>query len=313
LSANNATFGNVGIGTVTGTLTVQNLIVNTSTTLSGTTIINDNARISSITGPTTISDLTKMTDATVTGTATMGTAKISTITGPTTINGGATINDGATIPTITGPTIINNGATINGGATIPTITGPTIINNGATINGATSVNTLSATGAISTTTGAIWTTSGDISTTTGAIIASNGNISAKTVTIDGIDIKANLTHDELSFTSPISADAFYHISDERLKTHIRPIENALGLVGALSGKRFEFKKNGKPSIGLIAQNVEKVLPELVSTGSDGMKSVAYANITAVLIEAVKEQQKTIESLKARVDAQEQEIRSLRKK
>ena len=46
-------------------------------------------------------------------------------------------------------------------------------------------------------------------------------------------------------------------------------------------------------IGLIAQEVEEVLPELVDTDTDGFKSVAYANVVAVLIEAVKEQQKQI--------------------
>ena len=51
-------------------------------------------------------------------------------------------------------------------------------------------------------------------------------------------------------------------------------------------------------IGLIAQEVETIIPELVSTGKDGYKSVEYTNLVALLIEAVKDQQKEIELLKS---------------
>ena len=54
-------------------------------------------------------------------------------------------------------------------------------------------------------------------------------------------------------------------------------------------------------MGVIAQEVEAVLPELVAENSEGTKSVAYQKLTAVLIEAVKEQQKQIDELKAKVD------------
>jgi hypothetical protein len=57
----------------------------------------------------------------------------------------------------------------------------------------------------------------------------------------------------------------------------------------------------KQSIGVIAQELEEVVPQLVHTNEEGMKSVAYGNITALLIEALKEQQEQIEELKARLD------------
>ncbi len=78
----------------------------------------------------------------------------------------------------------------------------------------------------------------------------------------------------------------------------------------LRGVRFEWRQDDFPEkkfesgaqIGLIAQEVENVLPEVVSTDEDGFKSVAYQNITAVLIEALKEQQAQIEALRTEVES-----------
>jgi translation initiation factor IF-2 len=63
---------------------------------------------------------------------------------------------------------------------------------------------------------------------------------------------------------------------------------------------FKWKDTNENAIGVIAQEVEQVLPEVVATAENGDKSVAYGNIVAVLIEAVKEQQKEIEMLKQRL-------------
>jgi hypothetical protein len=76
-------------------------------------------------------------------------------------------------------------------------------------------------------------------------------------------------------------------SDARLKTHVRPIEG-LELVRRLNGVRFDWIKTGEPDIGVIAQQVECVLPEAVSTDNQGYKSVKYQNLVAPLIESVKE-------------------------
>jgi len=98
----------------------------------------------------------------------------------------------------------------------------------------------------------------------------------------------------------VSATTLTETSDERLKTNITPLANALETIQALDGKA--FIKDGKASVGLIAQQVQKVLPQVVVTGEDEMQtlSVQYGNIVAVLIEAVKEQQKQIEELKAKL-------------
>ena len=92
-------------------------------------------------------------------------------------------------------------------------------------------------------------------------------------------------------------------SDEKLKTNITPIENALEKVLLLNGVEFDFldEKNygylGKHQLGVIAQQAETVVPELVTTNPDGYKGVSYQHLTALLIEAMKEQQKQIEELK----------------
>ena len=86
-------------------------------------------------------------------------------------------------------------------------------------------------------------------------------------------------------------------SDIRFKTNVRPINKALSTVCALSGKIYS-KDDKDNQIGLIAQDVEKILPQMVHTASDeiGTKSVNYQNMVAILIEAIKEQNERINKL-----------------
>ena len=90
-------------------------------------------------------------------------------------------------------------------------------------------------------------------------------------------------------------------SDARVKENIETIDNALDKVTQLRGVEYNRIGAEERSIGVIAQEVQEVLPEVVREGQDGMLSVAYGNITGVLIEAIKEQQKQIEELKAQLD------------
>jgi len=97
-------------------------------------------------------------------------------------------------------------------------------------------------------------------------------------------------------------------SDARYKTNIEPITNALDSVRVIQGVRFDWRTNEFPDmhfsksrqIGVIGQEVEKVLPELVSKDKNGMRCVSYVGLVPVLLEALKEQQKEIESLKNQV-------------
>jgi hypothetical protein len=89
-------------------------------------------------------------------------------------------------------------------------------------------------------------------------------------------------------------------SDERLKENVRPITGALDLVQQLAGVIFNRIGQTDDEIGYLAQKVEKILPQVVHTAADGMKSIAYGNIVALLSEAIKEQQAQIEELKGRL-------------
>ena len=89
-------------------------------------------------------------------------------------------------------------------------------------------------------------------------------------------------------------------SDARVKENVETIPNALEKVTALRGVNFNKIGEEKRSTGVIAQEVKEVLPEVVHETEDGMLAVAYGNITGVLIEAIKEQQKQIDELKAMV-------------
>ena len=96
-------------------------------------------------------------------------------------------------------------------------------------------------------------------------------------------------------TGTLTATDINSTSDINLKTNIRPIENPLDKVLQINGVEFDWKDNQQSSMGVIAQEIEKVFPSLVKTAEN--KSVNYNGLVGVLIEAVKEQQKQIEELK----------------
>ena len=85
-------------------------------------------------------------------------------------------------------------------------------------------------------------------------------------------------------------------SDRRLKKNIRPIRKALDKVKRINGYTFERKDIEGKYAGVIAQEVIQVLPEVVVKDKEGMYSVAYGNITALLIEALKEETRKREEL-----------------
>lgn len=90
-------------------------------------------------------------------------------------------------------------------------------------------------------------------------------------------------------------------SDQSLKENIITITDALGKVNSLRGVEYDRIDYKSHQIGLIAQEVEKVLPDVVFTNpDDGLKSVAYSNVVAVLIEAIKEQDKKIKVLEEKL-------------
>ena len=97
------------------------------------------------------------------------------------------------------------------------------------------------------------------------------------------------------------------VSDEKLKENITVVENAVDKVQQLRGVEFTWKKDGEKSAGVIAQDVEKVLPQAVKEKDimgegEVVKTVNYDTMSALFIEAIKEQQEQIEALKAEIKA-----------
>ena len=103
-----------------------------------------------------------------------------------------------------------------------------------------------------------------------------------------------------SSAGELSATDFNSSSDQTLKENIQTINSALDIVQQLRGVRYNWKNSGQSLIGVIAQEVDRVLPEVVSSNGDHL-TVAYGNIVAVLIEAIKEQQNTIDQLSQTVE------------
>lgn len=100
----------------------------------------------------------------------------------------------------------------------------------------------------------------------------------------------------------------YQPSDSKFKKDVLPIDSALDKVQKLAGvsylyKTDEYKDKGFPEgkqLGVIAQELEKVIPEAVMTDEEGSKAVNYSEIIPVLIEAIKEQQNKIAELESTV-------------
>ena len=120
-----------------------------------------------------------------------------------------------------------------------------------------------------------------------------GNDGGSTITALTLDMSAA---GAATFNNDVTA-----FSDERLKSNITTIPDALSKVSEMRGVHYVRNETGKDSSGVIAQEMQKVAPELVLTAEDemGTLSVNYGNITGYLIEAIKELKAEIEELKAR--------------
>ena len=93
----------------------------------------------------------------------------------------------------------------------------------------------------------------------------------------------------------VYANNYYSVSDISVKENILPIESALSKVLNLHGVTYNFKGNNKQQIGLIAQEVEKIVPEVVSYTS-GLKTISYGHLVPLLIEAINDMSVELEHL-----------------
>jgi hypothetical protein len=281
-------FGNVGIGTLTPAYKLD---------VSGSAKVNS-LTISGVSGATQC--LTVNSSGVVSGTGVpcgSGSGGITSFTintpGGSGLSGGGTINSsGGTL------NLTNSGVTsISGGSNI-------------SVSGSTGAVTISATGLQAPLTGSCYGQVIVAINSSGGVTCEPDDTGSGTpgfgavlgVSGDGLG-RGFINVGNSSFAGSVSANGFFYTSsDERLKTNIQTIPDALNKVLNLRGVEYNLKSTNEDSIGVIAQEVEKVFPQVVSTGPDGYKKVAYGNLIGSLIEAIKAQQKEIDELKAEVSA-----------
>ena len=135
----------------------------------------------------------------------------------------------------------------------------------------------------------------------GAYAINMGLDSDNVIRIGGWSASANRFQMDMSGNLTMAGD-ITAFSDARIKENVVTVDNALFKVLSLRGVYYNRtdSEDTRTKIGLIAQETLPILPEVVSQDNDGMYNVSYGNITALLIEAIKEQQSQIEELKAKL-------------
>jgi hypothetical protein len=190
----------------------------------------------------------------------------------------------------TGVTIANTGVTSN------------VAGSGISLSGGTGAVTITNSGVRSIAAGtgvAVSATTGDnCSISIGQSVATSANVQFNSL---GIGMAASATAGRIDATNDIVA---FSSSDIRFKENIKPIENALDKIRKISGNTYDWKAENKVEhgyegndVGVIAQEIEAVLPQLVQTRENGYKAVKYDKLVALLIEGIKDQQLQIEQLR----------------
>jgi len=219
--------------------------------------------------------------ATITATATNA-LTIGTGLSGTSYNGGSAVtiaNSGVTSITT------NTGLSTNASA----VGGVTITNTGVTSNVAgTGVSVSGATGAVT--------------ISIGQAVATTDNVRFNSV---GVGMAASATAGRIDAAGDVVA---YSSSDKNFKENITPIENPIEKIRKISGNTYDWKADLKDvhgyegnDVGVIAQEIEEVLPQIVTTRENGYKAVKYEKLVALLIEGIKAQQNQIDSLTIEIE------------
>jgi len=126
-------------------------------------------------------------------------------------------------------------------------------------------------------------------------------------TFDGTANNNSLTIDQAHAMTVAGDITAFATSDKRLKTNVQPIQDPLDKIDKIGGYTFDWIPHEKvhskvgSDIGVIAQEIEEVLPEVTTTRENGYKAVQYEKIVPLLIESIKEQQKQIKELQGKVE------------
>jgi len=273
--------GNFSAGTITAALSGN---ATTATTLQNSRTINGVSFNGSANITITANTTNTLTFGSyLTGTSFNGSSAVTIAVNATNLNTASTVVARDSSGNFSAGTIT---AALSGNATTATSLATAVTINGVSFNGSTNINvptqnTLTRgsyltgnnfNGSAATT----WAVDAATAATPSTVVARNasGDFSANIITV--LDLNST--------------------SDRNLKTNIQPVQDALGIVEQLSGVSFDWKDGGKSSFGLIAQELQDVLPNLVSTSQSGHLVVNYIPIIAILIEAIKQQNQTIQQL-----------------
>lgn len=135
-----------------------------------------------------------------------------------------------------------------------------------------------------------------VSSSQGLILDTNNNVGI------GVDESSDLPLSyKLMVSGSIKASGtVVQGSDIRQKEDIRPIDNALSRIDSIDGVYFTYKDSKEKSIGVVAQDIQKVLPEVVSEDNNGYLNVDYGGLVPLLIETIKEHKSIINDLEKRI-------------
>lgn len=130
--------------------------------------------------------------------------------------------------------------------------------------------------------------------------SSNSTVYPTFVTAATGNAAVKITSTKLTFnpsTGLLTSTDYNSSSDITLKDNIEPISNPLDILSQITGYSFTWKDTGDKALGLSAQEVEKILPEVVKNRPDGTKGINYMNFIAILVESIKQLKQEIQSLK----------------
>ena len=204
------------------------------------------------------------------------------------MSGGGSVALGSSI------TLTNAGVTSN------------VAGSGISVSGATGAVTITNTGVTSNVAGTGVTVSGATGAVTisiGQAVATSSNVQFNSI---GVGMAASATAGRIDAAGDVVA---FSTSDIRFKENIKAIENPIEKIRKISGNTYNWKAELKDihgyegnDVGVIAQEVEAVLPQLVQNRENGYKAVKYDKLVALLIEGIKEQQLQIEKLQLEVES-----------
>lgn len=276
--------GTTGISMTTGT--TGTITIDSGTT--GAINIGTNANAKTITiGSTSSTAVQLPTGKTKIGTTTLAQGGAVTVTLPSTA-GTLYVSGGTDIPLADGGTNASLTA-VAGGVVYSTASAMAITSSGSSGQ----VLTSNGTGA------PYWSTIGGATLSNDTTTVSDSYYPALATSTSGTWTTAYVSSTKLYYnpsTGQLNATNFNALSDEKYKNNIQSISNSSEIISNMRGVSFNWRSTGNKSYGVIAQEIEKVVPELVSTNNNGEKSVNYMSIIAFLIESNKDLQKRLQAL-----------------